>query len=371
MKRHLVSCLIAISFFSCGRHVEKHADSVVDLNFDTENRQLLTNIILNEKQILLQTDTKESQFAGIDKLVIHDDRIYILDYMNTRSLFVFDMDGKFLRRIGRRGRGPGEYPALLMDFATDNAGNVLLVDNTKRELHKYAPDGRYITSVHLPFLVEGLVVLENSDYLVALTYPYEEKVPAPQVVVCDSLFNKKEEYFSFSQVGDKLDISPLVKVGGKIVYHREVNDTVYIFSTLDGALTKEYAINFEGMSVPKELRHNYSKLGDESSYRYLYSTPLFVGNYLIGNMIDRDRTAIYCFDVESGESCLIPFVWGSVDPALPTVPLAAVGDSVLVSYLDYGMFAGFKSGTEKDDERLRDYFENGGVALNFFTLKKR
>ena len=60
------------------------------------------------KHIVLET-TPESTIGTIDKLIVRENKIYIMDKEITKSLFVFSIEGKFLYKINRAGRGPGEY----------------------------------------------------------------------------------------------------------------------------------------------------------------------------------------------------------------------------------------------------------------------
>jgi hypothetical protein len=54
--------------------------------------------------------TNEDCMIGmIHELQVFDGCIYILDRAITKSLFVFDMEGRFIKKIGCFGNGPGEF----------------------------------------------------------------------------------------------------------------------------------------------------------------------------------------------------------------------------------------------------------------------
>ena len=68
----------------------------------------------------------------------------------TRELRVFDSDGAFVRAVGRRGQGPGEYQHLtgIELFARDS---LIVFDRDLRRLSVFSPSGQFLRS----FLVEA------------------------------------------------------------------------------------------------------------------------------------------------------------------------------------------------------------------------
>ena len=68
--------------------------------------------------------------------------IYVLDESTPRVL-VFDLDGGFLRQVGRKGQGPGEYdaPTALQVAPT---GELLVMDPGAGFIHRWSPAGEYM-----------------------------------------------------------------------------------------------------------------------------------------------------------------------------------------------------------------------------------
>lgn len=58
--------------------------------------------------------------GNIDYVLIHEDRMFILDTKSTSCVYIFDMQGNFIATAGRRGQGPGEYYAPEMISLTDS-----------------------------------------------------------------------------------------------------------------------------------------------------------------------------------------------------------------------------------------------------------
>ena len=70
------------------------------------------------------------------------DNLYVLDANNHRVL-VFDANGKFVRKIGKKGEGPGELMApLAMTVAAD--GNIVINDMGRQAYSIFKPDGTFV-----------------------------------------------------------------------------------------------------------------------------------------------------------------------------------------------------------------------------------
>jgi hypothetical protein len=74
-------------------------------------------------------------------IVVGDDQVPVLR--------MYDARGRYLRDIGRRGEGPGEYRSIA-GLGTLPDGRIALWDNRIQRLTVYGPDGKYRSSFHVP-----------------------------------------------------------------------------------------------------------------------------------------------------------------------------------------------------------------------------
>jgi hypothetical protein len=102
----------SLFLFACSnQQTELRSDEVcytIDLDGKKETSIPFSSIFKNVQTIILEAG-KDCLIGSLDELQIFDGRIYILDKHIAKSLFVFDMEGRFIRKIGSLGRGPGEF----------------------------------------------------------------------------------------------------------------------------------------------------------------------------------------------------------------------------------------------------------------------
>jgi len=150
--RNIFCPIIFILFFSCADRqtntsLEALGDAryIIDLDVNKEACIPYSSVFKNVKTIILENN-EDALIGRVHELQVFDGCIYILDKTIARSLLVFDENGRFIRKIGRMGRGPGEY-FLLDDFTLDTENGVVFLLDFSCIIHKYRLDGTYIHSI--------------------------------------------------------------------------------------------------------------------------------------------------------------------------------------------------------------------------------
>ena len=146
--KHIVlplSFFLLIFFQSCSKKREVQlfdSGQIIPVEFNTNRYLPLDSFIDNVTVIPLETNDS----CLIRQLVLqvkeHQGLIYLNNFM--RQLLVFDMKGNFIREIGRRGQGPGEFLEV-RDFLFTNENTIEILDFKKIE--HYTLDGKYIETV--------------------------------------------------------------------------------------------------------------------------------------------------------------------------------------------------------------------------------
>lgn len=158
-----IFCLIL--FTSCGSNHNKRFvdfasanDSCIILKLDdSENKSELRLSSIFSSALLIPLETRDDILLGkINSMQVVGDRLFILDKHIAKGLFVFDLKGVFLYKIGSIGSGPGEFTAI-SDFTIDtDKGVVYTLDNNTQIVHAYQlQNGSYIGNLHIGH--EGIV----------------------------------------------------------------------------------------------------------------------------------------------------------------------------------------------------------------------
>jgi len=107
------------------------------------------SIFEKEKEILIKTNNLKVGQLYIMKTDFYNNLLF-LDARGCQ-LLVFNQEGKFLKRIGKKGQGPGEF-SMPFGLGVDSKGNIILSDGQSRRINKYDREGNFISS----FICSGM-----------------------------------------------------------------------------------------------------------------------------------------------------------------------------------------------------------------------
>jgi len=198
-----------------------------------------------------------------------NDNIYIPDY-KTSNIKVFDKDGNFIRVIGRRGQGPGEFIEL-SGICLDDSGNIFTVDPTLKRVSVFDKDGNYIRMFKIDknhMENNGKIVAYKNYLIIGLIKSDVDYLDKPSLSSTLSLYTKSGKFIKdlgfFDEIYDKyclinlLSISfSLDKENGAIYYVQQATYKVTKIDINDG---KVAVFGFKGnnykpftQGVPKKM----------------------------------------------------------------------------------------------------------------------
>jgi len=126
-------------------------DSLIVINIDKLNFErpiLFSSVFQNIK--ILALETKEDCLIGkINQLEMSDDTLFILDSYSAKALFLFDNNGKYLKKIGKIGKGPGEY-SHISSFSLDlKKRQIQILDPQQQKIIIFSTQGKLINEIKL------------------------------------------------------------------------------------------------------------------------------------------------------------------------------------------------------------------------------
>ena len=152
--------LFLFMFSSCERNKKGVLEEAVVINtaFNAPNEIKLSSLVDSITYIPLET--KDDLLIGqVTKMIVSDKFIYVFDEMSS-SLYCFNLSGKFVRKIGNRGVGPGEYTNI-DDFDICNQ-RIYLFDCNLRKLFVYNNKGILEKEIKTNYWAESIHVIDDS-----------------------------------------------------------------------------------------------------------------------------------------------------------------------------------------------------------------
>lgn len=117
----------------------------------------------------------EQMFQSINTMDVDEEGfIYILDEQ-AGNIKVFDSDGHFLKSIGKKGQGPGEF-GLPISLALLPGNKIVVNDMGQRKLLFFDKGGNYLEQISLAdkFLFLGPVITADGQMIAMHTVPSEK-----------------------------------------------------------------------------------------------------------------------------------------------------------------------------------------------------
>lgn len=169
MKKTSILLLIQLSLIPLLCFTNQNAakeEAVININLDETIDRIYYSAFFSDYEIILLENNNESVIGKISDIKFYKNKFYIHDSRYSKSVFIFSLQGKFLKKIGSLGKGPGEYISTL-DFEIDTLNNELIILSYEKLLI-YNLEGEYKKTINLEFPANDLICFGNRIYL----YPF-------------------------------------------------------------------------------------------------------------------------------------------------------------------------------------------------------
>jgi len=219
--------IIALLSFNCTSKKNANTDTKI-LSFPKSGEDTLKVSYFSDTVIYIPLETTaESFIRDIEQLWINDSIILIYVWGGKGDLLMFQLNGKFVRKIGKYGRGPGEYGSI---YHFDVIRDTIYISSTgRRSLLRYTFDGTFCDEIKLNY--EPVFFTSTADQKLACYLKQEGKVlvynknfHTPDTIVVEYGVTKGRYYYSF---GDPMFITYLQKTSSGLLFNDYQNDTVW------------------------------------------------------------------------------------------------------------------------------------------------
>lgn len=314
----------------------------------TLSKSTVKNINYDTQIIGLGEECVDCLPSTISKIQIQNDIIYILDGALS-TMYLFDIDGTFLKKLDCIGQGPGEY-LRIRDFNVK--GNILYVyDDRMNKLLLYNKTTLdYLGTLNSKIYMRGFLPLENGDFLIVLPKDQGRK----QLAIADSLLNIKYDIIDFdkSDKDNRTRYSLLQSTANGITYCKPGTNTVYLLSKENGLLLDTLEIIAEDEKIE------------------INTTPLIYKNRLMGVYTNakRERCFFETFYKQNQASYVKPFKSNENDVETLLYPMSTYRDSIVVSYYDAEAYE-YINKIKRLPDRFETLLYGGGYVLGLYSEK--
>ena len=172
MKKTILSISTCISLLlsACGGGSTQTQGEVAIIDLETafQNPQELSLTELGEKMTYVPLETTDESLVKLgssSKMIVTDQYIFVGE--TGAPLLAFDRGtGKFLRKIGSVGQGPGEYSGST-DVEVDDEAKRIYFRASPTQYHCYDFEGKFLNTITLPednFMMGGSYFIDNKAY---------------------------------------------------------------------------------------------------------------------------------------------------------------------------------------------------------------
>ncbi len=169
MNKHFVIALF-ITFFN-GYYL--YPQEKVRINENSNQEVVFSDLFESAKIVPLET-SKKCFISRISVLKTDTNRIFILD-KKIKSVFIFNIQGKFIKKVGQVGKGPGEF-IRPTDILLDKLNKRLeVLDKSGQKILIYDYEGNFIKS-KTAIWIQDFEKLNDSTYIgYSYNYPIADK----------------------------------------------------------------------------------------------------------------------------------------------------------------------------------------------------
>jgi 6-bladed beta-propeller len=191
--------IIFIILVSCKQHETQYKKylETIDLKMALTNRKeiLLSQIASKIEYIPLETN-EDCFIAEVTQLFTYKDKVIIYD-QSQQKVLLFNNNGKFINRIGKQGRGPGEYIETMRVNFNEFDSTIVIKDNC---YNFYNLNGKFLRRKLVYPLMGQIAFLENH---IVLSFGRPEFVynDGFQIAICDNDFKLQNQFINRNNEG--------------------------------------------------------------------------------------------------------------------------------------------------------------------------
>ncbi|MDR2037714.1 MAG: 6-bladed beta-propeller [Bacteroidales bacterium] len=377
MKR--ISFFIILSFFlsqiCINQELPGYSLTDAPIVVDIDSVQSIPLNLSYIRYIPLET-TSDCLIGRINKVLFRDDKIYVADFYQTTALYVFDMNGKFLFKISRMGKGPGEYISF-RDFDIQANGDIYMFDHFGKKFIVFDPAGTYLQEFGVNYTFSHFCLVKDKMYwsilweynkMIANLAVYNKKEKKTEFLITDKKFLHELNLLNYTSY--RFYSSP----NGMVYFSPKFSEIIY---SIDSTGVHP-AIGIKNLNIPPD--HVIKEWGGKSpgSDSGIDSDNLYFKQNIHTYETDRYITfqcitettvssSIFLYDKNSHSICCSPFFRYYTD--IGTNGIRGSTGKYFFSYFDPNLDNEYHLKIFKSREELKEWKEEDNPVIVIFDLE--
>jgi hypothetical protein len=329
-----------------------NSDSKAILNIDINSEIIsLEDIVDSVKYTPLET-SNDCLIGEINKIIYNDNQYYILDRTKTKTLFCFDSQGRFIRKFGNPGQGPGEYVEPT-DFMLTSS-NVIILDQFSHKLLCFNKDGKFSHAISLKYKIHAITSLQNDSlFLVQSGDNRNTDFRDYELLIMDTkgdvklkgIHNPYQIKYSLSGYNSKL-------MNGITIYSKAMSSCIYEITKTE--MKERYYLNI----IDRPLPENYEKLCD-GNYENFVKNYKGSYNYFSGQFIETEKFLF--FTLINTKNLPITVICNKESKEIKSGIIGIQGNSTKYDEIKYIIFS-INNYLTVDKNNIIGYFDSHYIA---------
>lgn len=276
---------------------------VIELNFNNSVDIHDTGLIDSIDILRLSNDAILGQ---VDKIVKHNNYVFLLDAFITKSVFVYDLSGNFIKQLVTIGKGPKEC-LQPMDIFIDKKENILaVVSRTDKKLLKYNLDNLNLMSVEkLPKPFFFLSNIENG-YIGCMNNLIDDNKPFNLWTMSNSL-ELKNSFFEIPSSWNSIasgNIQPFSRYNDEVYYIQPYDFNIYCVNEKENKVSYKYDLGSNTWPSDIKEYEDIKRINENSPNRYIGGFYTFqeTQNYLITRTVFKNEELLGVYNKKTRET---------------------------------------------------------------------
>ncbi len=245
---------------------------------------------------------KECPVGYVAKIIPAGEYIFV----QGNDLYQFDRNGRFIRKIGSKGQGPGEYIQLADVSVDENTGKIFLAELTGK-VSVFDFDGRYLAEYKNTRFWRRVEAVDDRYLLAAPLNMFgnaEDKLLLVTFAGDTITRFRNDIRFSadFNDIFMIHDFMTFGRLSDGYLFRQQFNDTIYTFRDDAKTLSVRYYFDFAGQHLPSAALESHTKF-TQGSPDYGYVNDIAeTDTHIFVTIVFRGNNERYVIEKASGKS---------------------------------------------------------------------